>query len=109
MDSSKACGPVRTTDPLSVNEPVLLDEERSRISDVLSTRAPGHHASDSTKAGRGLLWGAAAQSEFKRLDELARQRSDCCSSGTSSCHCGSPSRDVSRAGAAGGPVVGRHR
>jgi hypothetical protein len=36
-------------------------EERSRISDVLSTRAPGHHASDSTKAGRGLLWGAAAQ------------------------------------------------
>ena len=48
-------------------------------------------------------------SGFKRLDEPARQRSDCCSSGTSSCLSEALAGAGRRAEAVGGPVVGRPR
>jgi uncharacterized protein YoaH (UPF0181 family) len=51
----------------------------------------------------------AAHSEFKRLEEPARQRSDCCSSGTSSYESEASASAGRRAGAVGGPVVGRPR
>jgi hypothetical protein len=71
--------------------------------------SPHPHAGKPTKVARGPLQGATAHSEFKRLDEPARQRSACCSSGTSSCQRGSPSRAASRAGGVGGPVMGSPR
>src|SRR5467141_273862 len=51
----------------------------------------------------------AAHTEYKRLDEPARQRSDCCSSGTSSYESEASASAGRRAGAVGGPVVGRPR
>src|SRR5439155_3381789 len=76
----------------------LVSERRGRISVVLSTRHPAPHARESSKV-----------SEFKRLDEAARQRSDCCSSGTSSYQSEASASAGGRAGAIGGPVVGRPR
>jgi len=58
---------------------------------------------------RPARWSWAAHSEFKTLDEPVRQRSDCCSSGTSSCQSEASAGAGRRAGAVGGPVVGRPR